>query len=71
MLSGNKSFFKPKNKLKHKFGFRKSAFIPSLLKKEGEKVKSFSNSTISRKKINKEKNANSPSSSIKTKSKYE
>ena len=37
--SGIKSFFKPKNKLKFKFGFRKSCFIPTLLKKEEDKDK--------------------------------
>ena len=66
MLSGKKSFFKPKNKLKFKFGFRKSALIPSLFKKDGGKEKSFSISGISKNKNNKDKSLNCSLSSIKS-----
>ena len=57
-----KSFFKPKNKLKHKFDFRKNT-----LKIEGEKEKAHYNSTIARR-TNKDKNVNTTLSSIKSRS---
>ena len=57
-----KSFFKPKNKLKHKFDFRKNT-----LKIEGEKEKAHYNSTIARR-TNKDKNVNTILSSIKSRS---
>lgn len=43
VLSGQKSFFKPKNKLKFRFGFRRSSFAQKLFKKDNDKDKSISN----------------------------
>ena len=40
-LSSPKSFFKPKNRLKQRFGFRRSSLAQKLAKKENDKDKSY------------------------------